>query len=186
MSAEQRAERPERRDFLRTTGVLTGLLAAGSPLALFAPSRAWAVDLKKLTSAEGATLLALVRTIAPHDKLEEAAYALVVQAADADAAADPATLALLRAGCQQLGPSFAGEPEPMRVQALKAIESGAFFQSMRVRTLGTLYSSPLAYAYFGYEGEAFSKGGYLFRGFNDLRWLPEVPLEVSGPVPSQS
>jgi hypothetical protein len=41
----------------------------------------------------------------------------------------------------------------------------------------------MAYAYFGYEGEAFSKGGYLFRGFNDLHWLPEVPLDDGGPMP---
>jgi hypothetical protein len=47
---------------------------------------------------------------------------------------------------------------------------------VRATTLATLYASPLVYAYFGYEGEAFSKGGYLMRGFNDLRWLPEVPL----------
>jgi hypothetical protein len=45
-----------------------------------------------------------------------------------------------------------------------------------------LYSTPLAYTYFGYEGEAFSKGGYLQRGFNDLRWLPDVPAADSGPV----
>jgi hypothetical protein len=51
-----------------------------------------------------------------------------------------------------------------------------------VQTLQVLYSTPLAYAYFGYEGEAFSKGGYLQRGFNDLRWLPEVPAADSGPV----
>ena len=49
-------------------------------------------------------------------------------------------------------------------------------------TLATLYASPLAYAHFGYEGEAYSKGGYLTRGFNDLDWLPDVPLEDSGPV----
>ena len=54
---------------------------------------------------------------------------------------------------------------------------------MRLRTVQILYSSSLAYAYFGYEGEAFSKGGYLLRGFNDLRWLPEVPLEDSGTMP---
>jgi len=54
---------------------------------------------------------------------------------------------------------------------------------MRLKTLQVLYSSPIAYAYFGYEGEAYSKGGYLFRGFNDLRWLPEVPAKDSGPLP---
>ena len=57
---------------------------------------------------------------------------------------------------------------------------------MRVKTLSTLYATEMAYRYFGYEGEAFSKGGYLFRGFNDLRWLPEVPLADSGPVIKQS
>jgi hypothetical protein len=54
---------------------------------------------------------------------------------------------------------------------------------MRLKTLQVLYASSIAYAYFGYEGEAFSKGGYVERGFNTLRWLPEVPLEDSGPLP---
>ena len=175
-----------RRDFLGATGVVTGLLAAGTPLALIAPSRAWAVDLKTLTSAEGAALMAATRTIAPHDKLEDAAYALVVQSIDADAAKDSSLLAMLREGIRGLGAGFATAAEPARVQALRAVESSAFFQTVRAKTLGTLYATPLAFAYFGYEGEAFSKGGYLFRGFNDLRWLPDVPLEDSGPVPQNT
>jgi hypothetical protein len=40
----------------------------------------------------------------------------------------------------------------------------------------------MAYAHFGYQGEAFSKGGYIFRGFNDLTWLPNPPPEASPPV----
>jgi hypothetical protein len=172
-----------RREFLAASGVLTGLIAAGSPLALMAPSRAWAVDLRTLSSAEGATLMAAMRTIAPHDKLDDAAYALVVQSIDADAAKDAQTLVILRDGVRQLGAGFLAAAEPARVQALKAIESSIFFQTLRVKTLGTLYATPMAYAYFGYEGEAFSKGGYLVRGFNDLRWLPDVPLQDSGPIP---
>jgi hypothetical protein len=172
-----------RRDFLGASGVLTGLIAAGSPLALLVPSRAWAIDLKVLQSTEGATLMAAARTIAPHDKLDDAAYALVIQAIDADAAKDPQVLRLLRDGIRQLGSAFASAAEPVRVQALTAVESTVFFQTLRAKTLGTLYATPMAYAYFGYEGEAFSKGGYLLRGFNDLRWLPEVPLADSGPVP---
>ncbi len=173
-----------RREFLKTsTGVLTGLLAAGSPLALIAPSRAWAVDLTTLTSAEGATLMAMARTIAPHDQLEDAAYALVIQGVDSEAAKDPGLAKLLKEGVQGLGPAFARASEETRVAALKKVESSAFFQTMRVKTLQILYASPLAYAYFGFEGEAFSKGGYLYRGFNDLRWLPEVPVEDAGPVP---
>ncbi len=175
-----------RREFLKSTGILTGILATGSPLTLFAPTRAWAVDLTTLTSEEGATLLAVMRTIAPHDKLEDAAYALVVQSVDADCGKDEATRKLVEEGLVGLGPGFANADENARVAALKGIEPSPFFQTMRVRTISTLYASPLAYAHFGYEGEAFSKGGYLARGFNDLRWLPDVPLADSGPVPGQS
>jgi hypothetical protein len=171
-----------RREFLGVTGALTGVLAVGSPLALLAPSRAWAMDLQALTSAEGASLLAAARTIAPHDQLDDAPYALVVQALDDTATQDAAKLALLRQGVPQLGAGFATAAETERVAALKAIETTPFFKWVRTTTLMTLYASPLVYAYFGYEGEAFSKGGYLFRGFNDLRWLPEVPLADSGPV----
>jgi hypothetical protein len=172
----------DRREFLGATGVLTGMLAAASPLALLAPSRAWALDLTALTSEEGAALLTVSRTIAPHDKLDDAPYALVVQALDGNAGRDAATLALLRQGVSGLGAGFATAAETERVAALKAIETTLFFKSVRATTLVTLYASPLVYAYFGYEGEAFSKGGYLLRGFNDLRWLPEVPLADSGPV----
>lgn len=168
------------------TGVITGVLAVGSPLALIAPSRAWAADLKVFTTAEGATLMAMARTIAPHDKLEDAAYAIVIQSADADASKDETTRKVLKDGIASLGTSFATAPEKARVDALTKIEQTPFFQTMRVKTLGVLYATEMAYRYFGYEGEAFSKGGYVFRGFNDLRWLPEVPLADSGPVPAKS
>jgi hypothetical protein len=176
----------DRREFLHRTGMLTGILAAGSPLALVAPSRAWALDLTSLTSAEAATLLAATRTIAPHDKLEDAAYAFVIHALDTAAAKDTVVRKQLKDGIAGLGAGFAAAPEETRIKALHDIEGTSFFQNLRLRTLLVLYSTPLAYAHFGYEGESFTKGGYLLRGFNDLRWLPEVPLTDSGPVPGDS
>jgi hypothetical protein len=174
-----------RRELLKTTtGLLTGCVVAGSPLALIAPGRAWAVDLEILTSSEGATLMSMARTIAPHDKLDDAAYALVIKAVDGDAAKDANILKMIKEGVATLGAGFAAASESERVEVLKKIESSAFFQTIRLKTLQVLYSSSISYAYFGYEGEAFSKGGYLSRGFNDLRWLPEVPAEDSGPLPA--
>lgn len=174
-----------RREAIKTTtGLLTGFVVAGSPLSLIARGPAWAVDLSVLTSSEGATLMAVARTIAPHDKLDEAAYALVVQALDADAAKDEKSHAMLKEGIVNLGPGFAATSERDRVDALKKMESSGFFQALRLKTLQVLYSNPIAYSYFGYEGEAFSRGGYLNHGFNDLRWLPEVPLEDGGPLPT--
>lgn len=174
----------QRREFISSsTGLLTGLLLAGSPLAAIASSSRWAVDLTSLSTSDGTTLMAVARTICPHDKLEDAAYALVVKALDADASKDQTLRNKITDGLAKLGPDFAARPEGSRVEALKNLESSEFFQTARLKTIQVLYSTPMAYAYFGYEGEAFSKGGYLFRGFNDLRWLPEVPLEDSGPMP---
>jgi hypothetical protein len=173
----------DRRSFVRGVGVLTGVIALGSPLAALVPSRAWAVELRVLSSAEAAALLAMIRTIAPHDTLDGAAYALVVNAIDDDAAGSTEAHTSLTAGIASLGDGFALMLEESRVERLKAIESGAFFQSVRTKTLLVLYSNPIAWAHFGFEGESFSKGGYLLRGFNDLKWLPEVPLADSGPLP---
>jgi hypothetical protein len=176
----------DRRELLKAaTGVLTGLVVAGSPLAAIAKGPAWAVDLTAFTSAQAAALLAMARTVCPHDKLDDLAYALVVQSLDAEAHKEEHTRAMLSDGLAQLGPAFPTAPEGDRVAALKKIESSPFFQFTRVKVLQTLYSSAFAYNYFGYEGEAFSKGGYVYRGFNDLRWLPEVPPEDSGPIPGK-
>jgi hypothetical protein len=170
-----------RRSFLAASGIVSGLLAAGGPLSLIAPGRAWALEMKVLTSSQGAALMGIARTIAPHDNLEDAAYALVVKAIDAAAAADEHVRTLVATGLAGLGADFASQTEAARTAALKTVEKSAFFQLLRSSTLANLYSSAIAYAHFGYEGEAFSKGGYLTRGFDDLHWLPDVPLQDSGP-----
>jgi hypothetical protein len=174
----------DRRELLKaTTGLLVGLVAAGSPLALLARGPAWAVDLKTFTTPEGTALMAVARTIMPHDKLDDAAYALVIQAIDGEASKDENIRKTIQEGVAALGADFAKRKEKERVEALAKIEPSGFFRIMRQKTVQVLYATPMAYAYFGYEGEAFSKGGYLLRGFNDLRWLPEVPLEDSGAMP---
>jgi len=174
-----------RREFLKTsTGLLTGIVVAGSPLALIAPGRAWAVPMSALTTPDAATLMAMARTIAPHNKLDDAAYALVIKAVDEASVKDDRVRKTIKEGIAGLGAGFATRPENDRVAVLKKIESSEFFQTMRLKTLQVLYATPMAYACFGYEGEAFSKGGYLERGFNDRHWLPEVPQEDSGPLPT--
>ena len=173
----------DRRSFVCGVGVLTGMIALGSPLAALLPSRAWAVELRVLSSSQAAALLAMIRTIAPHDTLDNAAYALVVKAIDDGAMGSTEARTDLIAGIAGLGDGFALLSEDARALQLKAIEMGAFFQSVRTRTLMVLYSNPIAWAHFGFEGESFSKGGYLLRGFDDLKWLPEVPLADSGAMP---
>ena len=174
----------DRRSFVRGVGLLTGVIALGSPLAALLPARAWAVELRVLSSAEAARLLAMIRTIAPHDTLDDAAYALVVNAIDSDAAGSAQARTDLEAGIASLREGFERMAEDARVEHLRQIESGKFFQSVRIKTLMVLYNNPIAWAHFGFEGESFSKGGYLLRGFNDLKWLPDVPLADGGPMPT--
>jgi hypothetical protein len=176
-----------RRKLLKASaGVLTGVVVSGSPLALWAKGRAWAMDLATLSSADAVTLMSMVRTILPHDKLDDLAYAQVVKAVDRQAHDDAKFAALIKDGLEQLGGDFPRNTESQRVETLKKIESSEFFQSMRQKSVQILYATTFAYSYFGYEGEAFSKGGYLFRGFDDLHWLPEVPEENSGPSPGKN
>jgi hypothetical protein len=173
-----------RRQFVQgATAVLGGVLSALNPLAALLPSRVWAIDLHVLSADQSTVLLAMIHTIAPHDGLDESAYALVVGALDGDAAASQQSQSRLAAGLEGLGSAFVRASESVRVRKLEVIEPTPFFQSVRLKTMMVLYSNPIAWAHFGYEGEAFSKGGYLTRGFNDLRWLPEVPQADSGPMP---
>jgi hypothetical protein len=180
------ADKIDRRDLLKSaTAVLTGLVVAGSPLAAFAKGPVWALQMSTLDMVQVTTLLTIARSICPHDKLEDLAYAIVVKGIDADVAKEEHTRALLTEGLTQLDHRFAIMPEGMRYVALKKIETTPFFQYVRLKTIQLLYTSPIAYAHFGYEGEAFSKGGYLNRGFDDLHWLSQVPEEDSGPVPGR-
>jgi hypothetical protein len=175
----------DRRELLKaSTGILAGVVIAGSPLAMIARGRAWAIDLTTLTTSEGLALMAAARTIMPHDKLDDAAYALVVRVIDGDASKNVSTHRLIKEGIAGLGADFAASTESERIAALKKVEASDFFRSIRQTTVQVLYATPMAYAYFGYEGEAFSKGGYLLRGFNDLHWLPEVPPQDGGPMPT--
>jgi hypothetical protein len=178
--------RLHRRDLLQSaTAVLTGLVVAGSPLAAIAKGPLWAIDMFTLNNVQVTNLFAITRSICPHDKLEDLAYAVVVKAIDADAAKNEHTRTLVTDGLAQLDQRFAIFPEGMRFIALKKIETTRFFQYLRLKTVQNLYTTPMAYAHFGYEGEAFSKGGYIYRGFDDLHWLSEVPAEDSGTVPGK-
>jgi len=61
--------------------------------------------------------------------------------------------------------------EEDRVAVLKAIENGAFFQTVRAGLVTGLYNQKEVWPIFGYQGESFSQGGYIERGFNDIDWL---------------
>lgn len=174
-----------RRHFLHSgRNMLVGTLALNSgALSLLAPSQSWALPLAALDPVTGRALLKAARHIFPHDDLDDAVYALVVKQLDKDAGADPAMAALLKDGVAALNEAAGGDwlalaPEP-QFAILENMASDDFFEKIRGTAVVALYDNDMAWAYFGYEGDAWSKGGYLARGFNDLDWLPDPPATAS-------
>lgn len=179
-------ERSERRAWLKTSGVLMGTLAAGSPLALLAPSLSWALPLQSLSESEGKTLLAMGRVLYPHRRLPDAVYALLVKALDELAAADALKRQQLVEGISALdeaaGGRFASAKADIQQQCTKAIEGQPFFELVRSQCITALYDNEMSFSLFGYPGPSWQLGGYLQRGFQDLDWLPTPPAEASPPL----
>jgi len=175
-----------RREFLKGSGLLFGTLVSGSLLAGLAPSNAWALELKKLSTADGQTLMAMGRVLYPHKRLPDAVYALLAKDLDAKAAGDAASAKMLQDGIAWLdksaGGSFAKASASKREEIVRGMEGTAFFGTVRGQCITSLYDNDMAYAVFGYPGSAWEKGGYITRGFQDLKWLPEPSKEAS-PAP---
>jgi hypothetical protein len=175
-----------RREFLKGSGILMGTIATGSVLAALAPSPVWAVELKTLSKAEGETLMKMGRTLYPHKKLSDAVYALLAKDLDAKASGDAAAATQLREGVAALnkaaGGSFATASDKKRLQVVKAIEGQPFFATVRGQCITSLYDNDMAFATFGYPGSSWEKGGYITRGFQDLKWLP-APSAAASPKP---
>ena len=189
VQSDQMQETPKasltRRHLLKGSGVLMGTLAVGSPLALLAPSTAWALELKKLTKAQGETLIRMGQVLFPHTKLPEAVYALLAKDLDADAAANADTAKLITDGINALNHlcdgNFLKANANRRLQAVKAMEGQPFFNTVRGKGVVSLYDNEMAYAAFGYPGSSWEKGGYITRGFQDLKWLPNPSTHASPP-----
>lgn len=174
-----------RRQFLKGSGLLMGTLAAGTVLAALAPSRVWAVELKSLSQADGQSLMAMARVLYPSRKLPDAVYALLAKDLDAKAVGSADTATLLRAGVAQLnkdaGGNFAKATPTKKLAVVKAMESSPFFNLVRSTCVTSLYDNDMAFAALGYPGASWDKGGYITRGFQDLKWLPNPPASASPP-----
>lgn len=174
-----------RRDFLKTSGtVLMGTLATTTGvLSVLAPSQTWALELTKLNKATGQTLLHATRHIFPHATLDDAVYALVVKDLDAAAAGDEGVAKLLTDGAAELNAGAGGDwlaaDSDKQFSVIEKMAGNDFFEKIKGTAVVSLYNNEMAWAHFGYEGDAWKQGGYLTRGFDDLNWLPDPPADAS-------
>jgi hypothetical protein len=138
-------------------------------------SAAWAMEVAHLQPGTMATLIQMARDIYPHDRIPDEHYVVAVKGYDSPdmAATVEAGIAALDAAAQGRGfPSYVETGwERDRVDILRGMEDGTFFQTIRGGLVTGLYNQKAVWPLFGYEGESFSQGGYMDRGFNDINWL---------------
>lgn len=155
--------------------VAAGTLAVAGVGFIAAPDAAWAVEVTVITPDQMATLLQMARDIYPHDQVADRFYAIAVKGYDSEASKD-----LVAAGVSELNAAAQAQGhadylsigwEEDRVKVLQAIEASVFFQTVRAGLVTGLYNQKEVWPIFGYEGESFSQGGYIDRGFNDIDWL---------------
>jgi hypothetical protein len=171
-----------RRGFLKGSGAATAGLVALSVGSgwIASPDGAWAVEAKNLKPETMQTLVQMARDIYPHDQLVDRFYAFAVAGYDEKAGSDPAVKTLIEDGITELNGIAQGKfksPyakvawEADRVDILRQIQSGKFFQTVRGNLITGIYNNPEVWPKFGYEGPSADKGGYINRGFNDVNWL---------------
>lgn len=163
-----------RRELL-ASGTAFGAALVVGPGFVAHTGEAWAAEVAVLKPESFATLVQMARDIYPHDRLGDKFYAVVAKSHDtADAAPgiEEGIAALDAAAVAAGNPSYLATGwEIDRVALLRAIEGTPFFQSVRGGMMVSLYNNPDVWPEFGYEGESFSQGGYLERGFDDIDWL---------------
>lgn len=160
---------------LLSRAVAAGALAVTGAGFIAAPDAAWAVEVTAISEHEMATLLQMARDIYPHDKVGDRFYAVAVKGYDSEEqkAAVAEGIAALDAAAVAAGfkDYVSAGWEDERVAILRSIQDTPFFQTVRGGLVTGLYNQKEVWPIFGYEGESYSQGGYINRGFDDIDWL---------------
>lgn len=163
-----------RRSLLKKSVTVSTAFAVGAHW-VTAGDAAWALEVTHLKPGTMATLIQMARDVYPHDHVADEFYAIAMKGYDSeDARADmEAGVAALDAAAR--GRGYAGYLdvawERERVDILRGLEDSDFFQTIRGGLVTGLYNQKAVWPLFGYEGESYSRGGYIDHGFNDINWI---------------
>ena len=159
------------------------------------PAKYPSLNQTTLTPEARAILERIIRVAFPHPNFPDSAYEraadrIVSEAEESAWFRVVLTQGLIALGAQSREP-FLDLPEDRALAVLRRVADLEFFGFIRRTTVLNLYDDPEVWQVLGYEGESFSQGGYLHRGFNDLTWLPGPrveeydgdPVPDAGPLP---
>ncbi len=162
-----------RRQLLRGATAIGAFLCGAGYVA--GRDAAWATEMRALEPESFATLVQMARDIYPHDQVADSYYATAVKGYDTQELADRAESGIkaLDARAREMkGDDYLWIGwESDRVEVLRSLEDTDFFQEIRGGLVTGLYNQKELWPIFGYEGESYSKGGYIDRGFDDISWI---------------
>ncbi|KZY05585.1 MULTISPECIES: twin-arginine translocation signal domain-containing protein [unclassified Sulfitobacter] len=163
-----------RRDLLKRTTAAGASFVIGAGF-VASPDAAWASEMDAVKPETFATLVQMARDIYPHDQVPDENYVVAVKGYDTPENADMVSqgIAALDDRAREMkGANYIDLGwERDRVEVLRSMEDDPFFQTIRGGLVTGLYNQKAVWPIFGYEGESFSQGGYIDRGFNDINWL---------------
>jgi len=175
MSEKQSGKQLTRRTFIKAAGAtgVTVYVLWSSP-AWLGPRIALAANLSALNGTQAKEMLAMTRQLFPHDNLGDEYYWVVVESIDKEMAGSSELATRIRDGLAQLnkaaGGDFTAVDAGQQVEAMTKLEGTPFFSDMLNKTQFYFYNNKTVWPKFGYDGSSWEKGGYINRGFNDVKW----------------
>ncbi len=128
------------------------------------------------SSTKGTNLARFGRLLFPHDGLADDVYTEVMDNVLTALAANPATEDALATAEQALDAqhdtAWIDRGEPEQIAAIENIQGEAFFAAIVGTVRGAFYYNPAVWSHINYPGSSKEHGGYKFRGFDDIDWLP--------------
>ncbi len=128
------------------------------------------------SSTDETTLARFARLLFPHDDLSNEVYAEVMNNVLMALGSDPATEDMLAAAEHALDvqddKAWIDRDETEQIAAIENIQGEAFFAAILGTLRGAFYYNPAVWSHINYPGSSKEKGGYKFRGFDDIDWLP--------------
>lgn len=147
------------------------------------PAKYSALNALRLTDEARHTITRIIRVAFPHPEVTDGPYERMADKIITEAENSTWFRVALTQGLLTLDSlserQFVELPDDEAFTVLQRLGDLEFFGFIRRTTVLNFYDDPEVWEIFGYEGESFSKGGYLHRGFDDLDWLPEPRTEES-------
>lgn len=139
------------------------------------------------TDLDIVAIRAVCRGLVPIPGLADTSYASIIahwqQAARSDSMLADHLRQATAAVRQRFGSALPVADGPEFSAFLATLERTAFFAALLSALTPAVISLPEVWEIAGYEGESFTRGGYLLHGFNDLDWLPDPPSTAMGALP---